>query len=508
METRTTKTPAAAPLDQLGRYEILSEIGQGAMGVVYVARDPTLDRRVALKTVRLNPKDRGVGEYRERFRSEAQSAGRLSHPNIVTIYDFGEVGDIAYIAMELLEGETLRELLDHQRFSVKRSVRYALQIADGLAAAHTLGVIHRDIKPSNIVRLANGILKITDFGIAQLPSSDLTQAGAMLGTPRYMAPEQIRSIKADPRSEVFALGVVLYEMLTGRVPFDGNSLSAIMYQIVNEAPPDPRRFNEHVSAGLSAIVGKCLAKSPAARYQTMSEFARALRLLDRNGIAPNEVLPTFQAFDAKAVGTEPRDGSRTALERMLAPVRLLAGIGDRTVPLPLGTAALATPKGRQKRRRAVVLGTLVAICAVLGVSLLPRKKDNAAAVPTSTASPAPQIAAPVAVESPAASSSVVSEPPPSSEAAAASSSVLPVPVTMTVEIGGSSAGLKKSRKKVVPPAPAAPTVVDAAPAPVEAPAPAPPPTAAPVAPPPPSNDLAKQVKQQHDCLVLNRCDQD
>lgn len=473
------------------------------MGVVYEARDPTLDRRVALKTVRLNPKDRGVGEYRERFRSEAQSAGRLSHPNIVTIYDFGEFGDIAYIAMELLQGETLRELLDRQRFSVKRSVRYALQIADGLAAAHALGVIHRDIKPSNVVRLASGILKITDFGIAQMPSSDLTQAGAMLGTPRYMAPEQIRSIKADARSEVFAIGVVFYEMLTGRVPFDGNSLSAIMYQIVNDAPPDPRRFNEHVSAGLAAIVGRCLAKSPAARYQTMSDFARALRLLERNGVAPTEVLPTFQPFDARNIGAEPRDGSRSPLERVLAPIRLMTGIGDRTVPLPRAAVAQATPAGRREhRRRMIFLAAIVAACVVLGVSFLPRKKD-AGPLPTSTASPAPATPPPVASETPAPSSAEVAEPPVAKVTAADGDSGTQVPVTMTVEIGG-AAPVKKSRKKVVPAA--APEPVPEAPAVVEAPPPPPPPAPAPVAPPPPPPDLAKEIKAQHDCLVLNRCD--
>jgi len=498
METRSTKA-VAAPLAELGRYQLLSEIGQGAMGVVYEARDPTLDRRVALKTVRLNPKDRGVGEYRERFRSEAQSAGRLSHPNIVTIYDFGEEGDIAFIAMELLRGETLRELLDRQRFSVKRAVRYALQIADGLAAAHALGVIHRDIKPSNVVRLESGILKITDFGIAQMPSSDLTQAGAMLGTPRYMAPEQIRSIKADPRSEVFSLGVVFYEMLTGRVPFDGNSISAIMYQIVNDAPPDPRRYNEHVSAGLSAIVGRCLAKQPALRYQSMNEFARALRLLEREGIAPSDVLPTFKPFDAKAPIENARNETPSMLDRVLAPVRLLTGIGDRTVPLAAAASKVPTPGARQIGRRRIFAALLIAACALLGLSLLPRRQAAPALNPSSMPVAAPAPAAVPVAASPMPAAMSAPEPSPAKDAPAE-------PVTMSIEPGSTLPGSARKPRKKVAPAPA-PVAVDSAPAPVEAAPEAAPPAPPPVAPPPPPKpDLAQELKAQRDCLVLNRCD--
>jgi serine/threonine protein kinase len=285
---------ATVPLLRLGRYQILAELGQGAMGVVYEARDPTLERHVALKTVRLPSNMQNSNEFRARFHAEAKSAGQLSHPNIVTIYDFGEADDTAFIAMELLRGETLRELLDRQRFSVRRAVRYAIQIADGLSAAHALGVIHRDIKPANVVRLESGILKITDFGIAQLPASNLTQAGTLLGTPRYMSPELIRGVRVDPRSDIFSLGVVLYEMLTSQVPFDGDSLSAIMYKVVNEAAIDPRDLNEHVSGGLAAVLARCLAKHPAERFDSTLELSRHLRSLSEEDAVDLTLLPTFK----------------------------------------------------------------------------------------------------------------------------------------------------------------------------------------------------------------------
>ena len=265
-------------LETLGRYEIVAELGHGAMGTVYEAVDSSLDRLVALKTVRLDPTGPDYAEFRERFRSEAKSAGRLSHPNIVTIHDFGEVGETAYIAMEFLRGETLRAMLDRQRFSVRRAVRYALQIADGLAAAHAAGVVHRDIKPANVLRLRSGLLKITDFGIAQLPASQLTQDGTFLGTPKYMSPEQGLGLRVDGRSDIFSLGVVLYEMLTGTLPFGGSTLNGLMSQIVYEQPIHPKRWNPAAPDALVHIVAKCLAKNPDMRYGSAAELGRDLRL--------------------------------------------------------------------------------------------------------------------------------------------------------------------------------------------------------------------------------------
>jgi len=247
------------------------------MGTVYEAVDSSLDRLVALKTIRLDPTGPDFAEFRERFRAEAKSAGRLSHPNIVVIHDFGEVGDTAYIAMEFLRGETLRAMLDRQRFSIRRAIRYALQISDGLAAAHAAGVVHRDIKPANVLRLRSGLLKITDFGIAQLPASQLTQDGTFMGTPKYMSPEQGLGLRVDGRSDIFSLGVMLYEMLTGTLPFGGSSLSGLMTQVVYEQPIHPKRWNPAIPDALVQIVAKCLAKNPDMRYDNAVELGIDLR---------------------------------------------------------------------------------------------------------------------------------------------------------------------------------------------------------------------------------------
>src|SRR5665213_2198015 len=247
------------------------------MGTVYEAVDSSLDRLVALKTIRLDPTGPDFAEFRERFRAEAKSAGRLSHPNIVVIHDFGEVGDTAYIAMEFLRGETLRAMLDRQRFSIRRAIRYALKLADGLAAAHAAGVVHRDIKPANVLRLRSGLLKITDFGIAQLPASQLTQDGTFMGTPKYMSPEQGLGLRVDGRSDIFSLGVMLYEMLTGTLPFGGSSLSGLMTQVVYEQPIHPKRWNPPIPDELVQIVAKCLAKNPDMRYDNAVELGIDLR---------------------------------------------------------------------------------------------------------------------------------------------------------------------------------------------------------------------------------------
>jgi eukaryotic-like serine/threonine-protein kinase len=263
----------------LGRYEILGEIGKGAMGVVYRARDPMLDRTVAIKTVNMSLDPVEMEEYEARFLQEAKAAGGLNHPNIVTIYDIGKSGNVAFMAMELLEGRELRALASPSTpLAPARAVEIAAQVAEGLAYAHQHGVVHRDVKPANIMILQNGMAKITDFGIARMRVAEvLTQTGVVLGSPRYMSPEQVAGKRADPRSDVFSLGVILYEMLTGRPPFTGDDVSSIMFQILNLVPPPPSTVNPAIPAVLDFIVAKALAKPADDRYPDAAEFARDLR---------------------------------------------------------------------------------------------------------------------------------------------------------------------------------------------------------------------------------------
>ncbi len=266
-------------INNLGRYEIVSELGRGAMGVVYKAKDPLIDRMVAIKTINLQslPPDKKK-EYEARFYQEAKAAGRLSHPNIITIYDLGENDGIAYIAMELLEGKELQHLLDDgKRLSVEDAVNIAVQVASGLAYAHEHGIVHRDIKPSNIMVLQGKRIKIADFGIARMESSLLsTKTGLLMGSPLYMSPEQIKNERVDLRSDIFSLGILLYQMVTGKLPFRGDNAHTVMFQIVQEEPPRPSSVNPDVPQVLDLIIAKCLAKRPEDRYQDANELGRAL----------------------------------------------------------------------------------------------------------------------------------------------------------------------------------------------------------------------------------------
>jgi eukaryotic-like serine/threonine-protein kinase len=273
-------------LEILGRYRILDIVGRGAMGIVYKAVDPVIDRVVAIKTVNLSLSKDDVAEYEARFQQEIKAAGRLNHPNIVTIYDVGRNEEIAYMAMEFLEGKELKDLLaTGDRPDVETTVDLMAQVADGLAFAHEREIVHRDIKPSNIMvmKVANGVLaKITDFGIARMPASAVkTMTGMILGSPRYMSPEQVIGKAIDYRSDIFSLGVVLYETLTGIAPFDGDNVNAIMYATVNTVPVPPSTLNIEVPTMLDMIIAKALSKTIEDRYQSMREFGADLREVKR-----------------------------------------------------------------------------------------------------------------------------------------------------------------------------------------------------------------------------------
>jgi serine/threonine-protein kinase len=267
-----------AEISSLGKYEIRREIGRGAMGVVYEGYDPFIKRVVALKTIRA---DQLSGEDSEnviaRFRREAQAAGRLSHPNIVSIYDFGEEAGAWFIAMEFVKGRELKECFEtNERFTTVSIVRIMSQILEALDYSHRQGVIHRDIKPANIFMLSDGSVKVADFGIAHIEASNLTQVGAVMGTPAYMSPEQIMGLPVDGRSDLFSAGVILYQFLTGERPFSG-SAATTMQKVLKEDPLPPSSLNVQAPLEMDVIVRKALDKRPEDRFQTAAEFAAAIR---------------------------------------------------------------------------------------------------------------------------------------------------------------------------------------------------------------------------------------
>jgi serine/threonine-protein kinase len=264
----------------LGRYEVVKELGRGAMGVVFLGKDPKINRMVAIKTLQFEPdlEPEDVKALKERFFREAESAGRLSHPNIVTIYDTGEDQDMCYIAMELLDGRDLKDwtVKDHL-MPMRQLVEYIAQVADALDYAHTTDIVHRDIKPANIMLLKNGVVKVTDFGIARITTSSRTATGTVMGTPSYMSPEQLAGKKVDGRSDLFSLGATLYELLTGEKPFTGETIATLMYKIANERHESPRVYKPEIPESLIKVIDKALVKNPDERYQRGKEMAADLR---------------------------------------------------------------------------------------------------------------------------------------------------------------------------------------------------------------------------------------
>ncbi len=264
----------------LGRYEIERELGRGAMGVVFLGKDPKINRMVAIKTLKfeddIDAEDQKA--LKERFFREAESAGRLSHPNIVTIYDTGEDQDMCYIAMELLDGRDLKDWSSKDKLMPMRDVLEMIaKVAESLDYAHEQGIVHRDIKPANIMLLKNGIIKVTDFGIARITTSSRTATGTVMGTPSYMSPEQLAGKKVDGRSDLFSLGATLYEMLTGEKPFTGETVATLLYKIANEPHESVRIHKAELPQAVEKVVDKALAKNPDERYQRGREMAADLR---------------------------------------------------------------------------------------------------------------------------------------------------------------------------------------------------------------------------------------
>src|SRR5246127_5740285 len=264
-----------------GRYEIVGELGRGAMGVVYKAVDPVIGRTVAVKAIRLTSEGTGLSraEPRDLFQTEARAAGLLTHPNIVVVFDAGEEDGLYYITMELVEGKSLQALLDAgQTFPLARVLRIMEQTCGALQFAHERSIVHRDIKPANLMLTADDTVKVTDFGTAKiLQFGTVQQTTHVMGTPSYMSPEQVKGRPVDGRSDIFSLGVVLYEMVTGEKPFPGQNITTVIYKIVNEDPVPPRQIDPSIHPGISTVLMKALAKEPEQRYQSCREMLEDLK---------------------------------------------------------------------------------------------------------------------------------------------------------------------------------------------------------------------------------------
>jgi eukaryotic-like serine/threonine-protein kinase len=317
-------------VQKIGRYEITGELGKGAMGQVYKAVDPNIGREVALKTMRMDVHGMENEEMLKRFKNEARAAGVLNHPNIVTIYDAGDVDGLFYIAMEFVDGEMLHSQMAEQRqLPADRVVQISRDICAGLDYAHSKGVIHRDVKPANMMITQTGVTKIMDFGIAKA-GGGMTSTGQVLGTPNYMSPEQVKGKELDGRSDLFSFGVMLYEMVTGEKPFAGQNVTTIIYKVVNENPVPPRELDVTIHPGLSAVIEKSLQKDPAMRYQTGAELVRDLESY-RGGNVGSDATTILGGGDATTV--------MGATASMTATRPMSAGSGTAAMPAMSGTGS-------------------------------------------------------------------------------------------------------------------------------------------------------------------------
>ena len=349
-----------------GRYEIVKEVGRGSMGVVYEAEDPQIGRTVALKVLR---QDRVSDENLvKRFIREARAIGRLSQPHIVAIYDVGEDQGNVYIAMEFLEGRPLDNLIRERKFSPEEAADIGAQVAETLHYAHGKGVVHRDIKPSNIILQADGQIKITDFGIAHIEDSTATlqtQAGEIMGTPAYMSPEQVLGKPVDGRSDIFSLGVVLYELSTGKRPFGGpgKNLATIFNEIIQENPTEPALAIESgtVPAGLSRAIMKCLDKSLDGRFQTGKDLAQALR--GNLNAMEGEMMPPPQTGGAERAREVPPQAAPRAEEVRTAPPPIVT---EQRVSVPYTPPVAPAPVKKKGSPMVTVLTIFFVIVALAG----------------------------------------------------------------------------------------------------------------------------------------------
>jgi serine/threonine-protein kinase len=366
----------AQTLTQVGKYRIDRELGRGAMGVVYKAFDTVVERPVAIKTIRLDVDD--AEGLAARLRREAKSVGQLEHTNIVTLYDAGESNGLFYLAMQFIEGETLQSRLERERwFTLKETLEMFAQICSGLDYAHSRGVIHRDIKPANIMITSNGVVKLTDFGIAKLTNAGASTSGLILGTPSYMSPEQAIGKPLDGRSDIFSLGSILYELLTGEKAFAGQNVTTVIYKIVHESPTPVLALQPGMDPAVEPIVLKALAKNPDARFQTCQELALALETYVNNSIAGSfAISPTLRGPQSPATSAAIASGAQS-------PIASAAGMTAAPQPImptaaggALTTGTTAAPPGMSAAW--VAIGALGALLLVVVVMLVLQMRKPAA----------------------------------------------------------------------------------------------------------------------------------
>jgi serine/threonine protein kinase len=359
-----------------GRYEIVGELGRGAMGVVYKAVDPVIGRTVAVKTIRLSEEGTGLSrpELLTRFQTEARAAGLLTHPNIVVVFDAGEEDGLYYITMELVEGKSLQALLDGgHSFPLPRTLRIMEQTCSALQFAHERNVVHRDIKPANLMLAADDTVKITDFGTAKiLQFGTMQQTSHVMGTPSYMSPEQVKGRAVDGRSDIFSLGVMLYEMVTGEKPFPGQNITTVIYKIVNEDPVPPRQIDPSIHPGISAVVMRALAKEPEQRYQScrqMLEDLRNYRGLGSASASPNSTMVMGGSPAATVISANPGarhlSGDDPAVMATVHSLNSRAAAPGQT-PVVRRTGIITTAVDPPKKKKSIV-GTIFAALLLLGV---------------------------------------------------------------------------------------------------------------------------------------------
>jgi len=363
---------------KLGRYEIVRVLGKGAMGVVYEGRDPNINRRVAIKTARRDIMEASgmADEMMERFLREARAAGVLNHPNIITIYDADEQDGVAYIAMEYIEGGDLLDAIQRrQSYRMDEIAEIGATVCEALAAAHDQGVVHRDVKPANIMMPENGPLKIADFGIARVSDSNLTQEGALIGTPHYMSPEQFMGQTVDGRSDLFSVGIILYEMLTGERPFSGEALSTVMHHVIKSVPAVPTELNFAVPDALGQVVMKALSKRPQDRYQDGRAMAAALRESMKTKPDP-AILGFALAAPSEETVTRPAAAADATVLTASAPGAVSARAGqETTIFQPRPAAPVAPPvgagvsAGAKKVHKSVWVGG-IAVVALMAAGIL------------------------------------------------------------------------------------------------------------------------------------------
>jgi hypothetical protein len=359
-----------------GRYEIVGELGRGAMGVVYKAMDPVIGRTVAVKTIRLSEEGTGLSrpELLTRFQTEARAAGLLTHPNIVVVFDAGEEDGLYYITMELVEGKSLQAMLDGgHAFPLPRTLRIMEQTCSALQFAHERNVIHRDIKPANLMLTPDDTVKVTDFGTAKiLQFGTVQQTAHVMGTPSYMSPEQVKGRAVDGRSDIFSLGVMLYEMVTGEKPFPGQNITTVIYKIVNEEPVPPRQINPSIHPGISAVVMRALAKEPDQRYQNCREMLEDLR--NYRTLAPGSGNPQTTMFmsggspSATLVSANPGGhGFAGEDQSVVAAARSLNARASSPSQTPLVRRTGAIAPAPEPPKKKSIVGTILAALLLLGV---------------------------------------------------------------------------------------------------------------------------------------------